>query len=45
MRVIASIEDPVLIAKILTHLDAQAPAPPAAIRPPCPAPPQRKQFE
>ena len=44
VRIIARIEDPVVIEKILTHLDAQASAPPAAIRPPCRAPPQRGQM-
>jgi len=40
-QIIACIEDPVVIEKILTHLDAQASAPKAAIRPPCRAPPAR----
>ncbi|MGB5833759.1 MAG: IS91 family transposase, partial [Thiohalocapsa sp.] len=39
VRIIACIEDPVVIKRILTRLDAQASAPPAAIRPPCRAPP------
>jgi hypothetical protein len=33
VRIIACIEDPAVIGRILTHLDAQASAPPAAIRP------------
>jgi len=45
VRIIACIEDPAVIGKILTHLDAQASAPPAAIRLPCRAPPQRERFD
>jgi len=45
VRIIACIEDPAVIGKILTHLDAQASAPPAAIRPSCRAPPQRERFD
>jgi len=40
VRIIACIEDPVVIEKILTHLDARAPGPEALMRPPCRAPPQ-----
>lgn len=45
VRIIACIEDPVVIEKILTHLDAQASAPEAAMRPLCRAPPQRERFD
>ena len=41
MRIIACIEDPVVIEKILTHLDAKAAAGQAARPPPCRAPPPR----
>ena len=40
-----SIEDPVVIEKILAHLDAKAPEPEATRRPPCRAPPQRGLFD
>jgi hypothetical protein len=43
--IIACIEDTAVIGKIFTHLDAQASAPPAAIRPPCRALPQRERFD
>ena len=45
MRIIACIEDPDVIEKILTHLDGKAPEPKATQRPPCRAPPQRGLFE
>ena len=45
MRIIACIEDPDVIEKILTHLDAKAPEPEATRRPPCRAPPQRGLFD
>lgn len=45
VRIIASIEDPDVIEKILTHLDAKAPEPEATRRPPCRAPPQRGLFD
>jgi len=45
MRIIACIEDPDVIEKILTHLDAKAPEPKATRRPPCRAPPQRGLFD
>ena len=41
MKVIACIEDPVVIEKILTHLDAKASESEVSRRPPCRAPPQR----
>jgi hypothetical protein len=40
MRIIACIEDPVVIEKILAHLDAKAAAGQASRPPPCRAPPQ-----
>ena len=39
------IEDPVVIAKILTHLDAKGAAPQAPRRPPCRVPPPRGLFD
>ena len=45
MRIIACIEDPDVIDKILSHLDAKAPEPEATRRPPCRAPPQRGLFD
>ena len=42
VRVITSIEDPDVIEKILTHLDAKARGPETLMRPPCRAPPQRQ---
>jgi hypothetical protein len=45
VRIIASIEDPDVIEKILTHLDVKAPEPEATRRPPCRAPPQRGLFD
>jgi len=39
VRIIACIEDPAIIEKILTHLNAQAPEAEAPRRPPCRAPP------
>ena len=44
VRIIACIEDPKVIAKILTHLDAQAAEPQTARLPPCRAPPQARLF-
>jgi hypothetical protein len=41
MRIIACIEDPLVIEKILAHLDAKAAAAQAARPPPCRAPPAR----
>ena len=41
MRMIACIEDPEVIEKILAHLDAKASKPEAPLRPPCRAAPQR----
>ena len=45
MRIIACMEDPDVIEKILTHLNAKAPEPEAPQRPPSRAPPQRGLFE
>jgi hypothetical protein len=45
MRIIACIEDPDVIAKVLTHLDGKAPEPEATRRPPCRARPQRGLFD
>jgi hypothetical protein len=41
VRIIASIEDPVVIEKILARLDAKAAAAQASRPPPCRAPPAR----
>lgn len=41
MRIIACIEDPAVIEKILAHLDANAAAAQASRPPPCRAPPAR----
>ena len=40
VRIIACIEDPVVIEKILTHLDKNAPSAEVRRLPPCRAPPQ-----
>jgi hypothetical protein len=45
MRIIACIEDPNVIEKILAHLDAKVAAPDVPRRPPCRAPPQRGLFD
>ena len=45
MRIIAGIEDPDVIEKILTHLDAKTAEPEAPRRPPCRAPPQASFFD
>ena len=45
MRIIASIEDPEAIEKILTYLDTKGAASEASRRPPCRAPPQTGLFE
>jgi hypothetical protein len=45
VRIIACIEDPEVIEKILTHLDAKGVAPEASRRPPCRAPPQTGLFD
>jgi hypothetical protein len=42
MRIIACIEDPVVIEKILAHRDAKAAAAQAARPPPCRGPPERR---
>ena len=45
VRIIACVENPDVIEKILTHLDAKATASEATRRPPCRAPPQRLLFD
>jgi hypothetical protein len=45
VRIIACIEDPDVIEKILTLLDAKAAEPEATRRPPCRAPPQQELFD
>ncbi len=45
VRIIACIEDPEVIEKILTHLDAKGAAPETSRRPPCRAPPQAGLFD
>lgn len=45
MRIIACIEDPDVIDKILTHLDAKMAEPEGPRRPPCRAPPQASLFD
>ncbi len=46
VRIIACIEDPVVIGKILSHLDAKAPGGAEASRwPPCRAPPRTRLFD
>ena len=45
MRIIACIEDPDVIEKILTRLDAKTAEPEAPRRPPCPAPPHASLFD
>ena len=45
VRIIACIEDPAVIEKILSHRDAKAPAPNASRRRPVRAPPQRGLFD
>ena len=45
VRIIACIEDPVVIEKILTHLDAKGTAAEATRRPLCRAPPQTRLFD
>ena len=45
VRIVACIEDPAVIEKILAHLDAKASEPEALMRPPCRAPPQRGLFD
>jgi len=40
MQIITCIEDPVVIAKMLNHLDAKALKPEQLMRPPCRAPPE-----
>jgi len=45
VRIIACIEDPDVIEKILAHLDAKAAEPEATRRPPCRAPPQQGLFD
>jgi hypothetical protein len=45
MRIIACIEDPDVIEKILAHLDEKVAEPDAPRRPPCRAPPPRGLCE
>ena len=45
VRIIACIEDPVVIEKILTHLDAKEGEPEVTRRPWCRAPPQARLFD
>ncbi len=45
VRIIACIEDPEVIEKILTHLDAKAAEPRTIRSPPCRAPPQAGLFD
>ena len=45
VRIIACIEDPVVIEKILTHLEAKGGAAEATRRPPCRAPPPAGLFD
>jgi hypothetical protein len=45
MRIIACIEAPVVIEKILTHLDEKGGSAEASRRPPCRAPPQAGLFD
>jgi hypothetical protein len=45
VRIIACIEDPEVIEKMLPHLDAKVAEPEATRRPPCRAPPQRRLFD
>ncbi len=44
VRIIACIEDPVVIEKILTHLDRKNTSTAASRLPPCRAPPQARWF-
>jgi hypothetical protein len=44
VKIIACIEDPVVIEKILTHLDRKAAGGAARRLPPCRAPPQASLF-
>ena len=45
VQIIACIEDPVVIEKIRTHLDAKTAEPEAPRRPLCRAPPQASLFD
>jgi hypothetical protein len=45
VRIIACIEDPVVIEKILTHMDAKVADSDVPRLPPCRAPPQRRLFD
>ena len=45
VRIIASIEDPIVIEKILTHLDKKDPSEEPSLIPPCRAPPQGGLFD
>ena len=45
VRIIACIEDPLVIEKIFTHLDEKGGSAEASRRPPCRAPPQAGLFD
>jgi len=45
IKLIASIEDPAVIKKILAHLDGKAPPAATALLPECRGPPQAKLFK
>jgi len=45
MRIITCIEDPVVIGKMINHLDAKALKPEQSMRPPCRAPLQRELLD
>ena len=45
VRIIASIEDPAVINKVLAHLDGKAPPAATALLPECRGPPQAKLFK
>ncbi len=45
LRIIACIEDPEVIEKILTHLETKGAEPEATRRQPCRAPPQTGLFD
>lgn len=45
VRIVACIEDPIIIEKILSHLAAKATEDETPRRPPCRAPPQRGLFD
>ncbi len=45
VKIIASIEDPAVIRKILAHLDGKTVSPPPSLLPECRAPPQAGLFD